>query len=111
MLTSCCSFVLTIWLICIWCAPNYGPSGPRTSMRARSAAKTLTGALPILTLLVLITIGGIYLGGFFSPVEAAGGRRGACHRSSAWCRARSTSRGLLARLCVDSGGDVGHGAS
>src|SRR5690606_23600314 len=47
--------------------PDYGPPGPRTSWREKSAA--LLGAVPILVI-VLLTIGGIYLG-FFSPVEAA----------------------------------------
>jgi len=46
---------------------DYGPPGPRTSWREKSAA--LLGAVPILVI-VLLTIGGIYLG-FFSPVEAA----------------------------------------
>jgi tripartite ATP-independent transporter DctM subunit len=60
-------FVLTITLLCIW-RPELGPPGPRTTMAEKRRA--LTGALPILTVIIL-TIGGIY-GGFFSPTEAAG---------------------------------------
>src|SRR5690606_4268860 len=53
--------ILITTLSYLW--PDYGPPGPRTSWREKSAA--LLGAVPILVI-VLLTIGGIYLG-FFSP--------------------------------------------
>ena len=59
-------FVLTIAALC-WLKPGLAPTGPRTTMAQK--ARALTGAAPILTVIVL-TIGGIY-GGLFSPVEAA----------------------------------------
>ncbi len=59
-------FVVTITILC-WLRPDFGPPGPRTSMRQK--ARALIGAGPIVVV-ILLTIGGIY-GGFFSPVEAA----------------------------------------
>lgn len=59
-------FVLLISLMC-WIQPKLGPAGPRTSLGHK--ARALTGAVPVLTVIIL-TIGGIY-GGIFSPVEAA----------------------------------------
>ncbi|WEX10534.1 TRAP transporter large permease [Chelativorans sp. AA-79] len=47
--------------------PDYGPPGPHRGWREKSVA--FARAVPILAI-VLLTIGGIYLG-FFSPVEAA----------------------------------------
>ncbi|MGR3494306.1 TRAP transporter large permease [Citreimonas sp.] len=70
LLLSC--FVLTITLLC-WMRPAFGPKGPKTDSSEKLRA--LTGALPILVVIVL-TIGGIY-GGFFSPTEAAGVGAGA----------------------------------
>ncbi|WP_375258736.1 TRAP transporter large permease [Citreimonas sp.] len=70
LLLSC--FVLTITLLC-WLRPAFGPKGPKTDSSEKLRA--LTGALPILVVIVL-TIGGIY-GGFFSPTEAAGVGAGA----------------------------------
>jgi tripartite ATP-independent transporter DctM subunit len=60
-------FVLTVFILCL-VRPDYGPRGPGTSFTQKRQA--MVGALPILAL-VLVTIGGIYLG-FFSPEEAAG---------------------------------------
>jgi tripartite ATP-independent transporter DctM subunit len=59
-------FVLVVTLLCWW-RPEYGPAGPRTSLKAKIRA--LAGAGPIVAVIGL-TIGGIY-GGLFSPVEAA----------------------------------------
>ncbi|HWK15308.1 MAG TPA: TRAP transporter large permease [Rhizobiaceae bacterium] len=59
-------FILAITLIC-WFMPHYGPPGAKTSFREKLLA--LAGALPILTI-VLLTIGGLYVG-LFSPIEAA----------------------------------------
>ncbi|GEO84771.1 MULTISPECIES: TRAP transporter large permease [Alphaproteobacteria] len=59
-------FVLTIWLIAIF-RPADAPAGERTTWRQKWQATI--GAAPI-TLIVILTIGGIYLG-VFSPVEAA----------------------------------------
>jgi len=59
-------FVATIILLC-WLRPEFGPPGPRTSIREKLRA--LLGAAPIVAIIVF-TIGGIY-GGLFSPVEAA----------------------------------------
>jgi tripartite ATP-independent transporter DctM subunit len=59
-------FVATITLLC-WLRPEFGPPGPRTSIREKLRA--LLGAAPIVAIIVF-TIGGIY-GGLFSPVEAA----------------------------------------
>lgn len=61
------AFVLTITVVC-WIRPDFGPAGPATTLAEKRRA--LTGAFPILTV-ILLTIGGIY-GGLFSPVEAAG---------------------------------------
>ena len=47
--------------------PQYGPPGPRVSWSERR--KSVTQALPM-TVIVLVSIGGIYLG-VFTPVEAA----------------------------------------
>ena len=60
-------FVLTVLLMCL-IRPEFGPRGPRTSFDEKRRA--MVGATPIL-ILVVVTIGGIYLG-FFSPEEAAG---------------------------------------
>lgn len=65
-------FLLTITIIC-WLRPEFGPKGPKTTMRQK--ARAVGAAMPIL-LVILLTIGGIY-GGFFSPVEAAGVGAGA----------------------------------
>lgn len=59
-------FLLTIAVMC-WIRPSMGPAGPATSGAEKMRA--MAGALPILAVIVL-TIGGIYLG-FFSPTEAA----------------------------------------
>jgi len=59
-------FILTIWLLAFF-RPGLGPRGPVTTWGEKFSAST--GAVPILSI-VLITIGGIYLG-IFSPVEAA----------------------------------------
>ncbi len=59
-------FVLAVTVLC-YVRPEYGPAGPKTSMREKVVAISRAG--PIVGIIVL-TIGGIY-GGFFSPVEAA----------------------------------------
>ncbi len=66
------TFLLTITIIC-WLRPDFGPKGPKTTMRQKTRA--VGAAMPIL-MVILLTIGGIY-GGFFSPVEAAGVGAGA----------------------------------
>ena len=59
-------FIVTIYVLTlIW--PRLGPPGPVQPWRSRARASL--GALPIMSI-VLITIGGIYMG-IFSPVEAA----------------------------------------
>ncbi|NKB54464.1 MAG: TRAP transporter large permease subunit [Rhizobiaceae bacterium] len=60
-------FALTVSIVC-WFNPELGPAGPRSSVRERVSA--LAAAAPLLTI-ILVTIGGIYLG-VFTPVEAAG---------------------------------------
>jgi len=55
---------VTIWM---QFRPQYGPAGPRAAWAARRSS--LGQASPMLTI-VLITIGGIYVGAF-TPVEAA----------------------------------------
>lgn len=60
-------FVLTVVVVC-WINPVLGPSGAKTSIKERISA--LVAALPLLSI-VMVTIGGIYLG-IFTPVEAAG---------------------------------------
>ncbi len=59
-------FVLAVTVLC-WIRPQFGPSGPQTSLTQKMRA--IAGAGPIVAIVVL-TIGGIY-GGLFSPVEAA----------------------------------------
>jgi len=59
-------FIITISLVC-WRNPALGPAGPQSSMSQRMIA--LLGALPVVGI-VLLTIGGIYIG-LFSPVEAS----------------------------------------
>ncbi|QKV17295.1 TRAP transporter large permease [Oricola thermophila] len=59
-------FILTVTMLCYW-KPEFGPAGPKTSLRQKGRA--FLGAAPIVSI-TLLTIGGIY-GGFFSPVEAA----------------------------------------
>lgn len=59
-------FVATVMFIC-WLRPEYGPSGPKSSLNEKM--RSLLGAGPIVGI-ILLTIGGIY-GGLFSPVEAA----------------------------------------
>ncbi|MGX1096826.1 TRAP transporter large permease [Amorphus sp. MBR-141] len=59
-------FVLAITLVA-WLRPEEAPRGPSVGWREKRAATT--GALPILAI-ILITIGGIYMG-IFSPIEAA----------------------------------------
>ena len=59
-------FVAVIMII-TWFRPDFGPPGPYTS--GQEKLRALSGALPILGVVVL-TIGGIYVG-LFSPVEAA----------------------------------------
>ena len=60
-------FVITITLI-TFINPEQGPSGPRTSGRDKLLATW--GSLPLVGV-ILVSIGGIYLG-VFTPVEAAG---------------------------------------
>lgn len=50
-----------------WLKPELAPQGPKTTWAEK--ARGLTGAIPI-TVVILLTIGGIY-SGIFSPVEAA----------------------------------------
>lgn len=88
-------FLVTVSLIC-WIRPEMGPAGPRTSMAQK--ARSLTGALPIVAV-VLLTIGGIY-GGIFSPVEAAA--VGASLVILFGILARTLSLGTLWRACRDS---------
>ncbi|MPZ59396.1 MAG: TRAP transporter large permease subunit [Rhizobiales bacterium] len=59
-------FMITISAVCLLC-PSYGPPGKVQPIAQRAAA--LLRALPMLGI-VLVTIGGIYLG-FFTPTEAA----------------------------------------
>jgi tripartite ATP-independent transporter DctM subunit len=59
-------FVLAVTVLC-YIRPEFGPPGPKTSLREKIAALSRAG--PIVAIIVL-TIGGIY-GGLFSPVEAA----------------------------------------
>jgi len=59
-------FILIITIICT-IDPEYGPSGPETSLSEKMLA--LRNAAPIF-LVVLVTIGGMYAG-IFSPVEAS----------------------------------------
>jgi tripartite ATP-independent transporter DctM subunit len=59
-------FVLAITVIA-WLRPGEAPRGPSVGWAEKRAATS--GALPILAI-ILITIGGIYLG-IFSPIEAA----------------------------------------
>jgi tripartite ATP-independent transporter DctM subunit len=59
-------FMMTITGIC-WVYPGYGPPGEPMPMRQRMHA--LLRALPMLGI-VIVTIGGIYLG-LFTPTEAA----------------------------------------
>ena len=60
-------FVLTITVI-VWWKPSEGPIGPSTSMLEKAWA-TLR-SLPLVGV-ILVSIGGIYIG-VFTPVEAAG---------------------------------------
>lgn len=59
-------FIVAIMVIC-WFRPDFGPAGPSTDWRSKG--KAMLGAGPIVAV-ILLTIGGIY-GGGFSPVEAA----------------------------------------
>jgi tripartite ATP-independent transporter DctM subunit len=59
-------FVIAVTLLC-HVRPDFGPAGPKTTLREKVRAVSRAG--PIVAIIVL-TIGGIY-GGFFSPVEAA----------------------------------------
>lgn len=59
-------FIMTVTLLSTW-RPEFGPAGPKTTLREK--AQAFLGAVPIVGV-TLLTIGGIY-GGFFSPVEAA----------------------------------------
>ncbi|MEP2533220.1 TRAP transporter large permease [Shimia sp.] len=60
-------FALTVSAVC-WFNPALGPAGPRSSAGER--IRSLAAAAPLI-LIILVTIGGIYLG-VFTPVEAAG---------------------------------------
>ena len=59
-------FIVAVTVLC-WLRPTYGPAGPRTSRSEKMRA--LLGAGPIVGV-ILLTIGGMYMG-LFSPVEAA----------------------------------------
>ncbi len=59
-------FCLTIYINCVR-NPEYGPAGPRTSLKEKFIA--LTGIIET-ALLFLLVIGGMFLG-FFTPTEAA----------------------------------------
>lgn len=59
-------FILVITVSCRL-KPDLGPAGPRTTLREK--ANAFVAAIPIFGV-VLLTIGGIYVG-IFSPVEAA----------------------------------------
>jgi tripartite ATP-independent transporter DctM subunit len=60
-------FVGTVWLIVVF-RPDAGPRGETLPLRAKLA--TLVDSLPLLAIIV-ISIGGIYIGAF-TPVEASG---------------------------------------
>ena len=58
-------FVLTIFILCRL-YPEYGPAGPKTSLREKGRA--LLGVIEAVTIFVLV-IGGLYVG-LFTPTEA-----------------------------------------
>lgn len=60
-------YIVTIYIVCK-IHPDYGPSGPKTSIIEKLVSLKNTWAVIVLFLLV---IGGIYFG-IFSPTEAAG---------------------------------------
>ena len=64
LLTAIFMVTVAIWMRF---KPHYGPPGPRMSWPERSAS--MTRALPMMTI-VLVSIGGIYVG-IFTPTEAA----------------------------------------
>jgi tripartite ATP-independent transporter DctM subunit len=64
LLTAIFMATVAIWM---YFKPDYGPPGPRMSWRGRGTA--MIGAGPMLTI-VLVSIGGIYVG-IFTPNEAA----------------------------------------
>ena len=59
-------FVSAVTVMC-WLRPEFGPAGPGTSLAEK--LRSLAGAVPI-TGVIMVSIGGIYMG-FFSPTEAA----------------------------------------
>lgn len=84
-------FIGSITLLAAW-RPHYGPAGPRASLRGRCT--TLVAASPLLTIM-LVTIGGIYVGAF-TPTEAAGvgavlaGLVGLARRALSWQSIKGT---------------------
>lgn len=58
-------FVLTIFVLCR-INPQFGPAGPKTSLREK--IKSLTGVIEAIVIFVLV-IGGLYMG-IFTPTEA-----------------------------------------
>jgi tripartite ATP-independent transporter DctM subunit len=84
--------------VAIWMRfrPAYGPPGPRASWRERR--QSLLGAGPMLVV-VLVSIGGIYLG-VFTPAEAAAVGAALAFLYALW--RRSLGGGNLAEILIDS---------
>lgn len=66
-------FLLTVWYLCQR-NPEFGPAGPKTSLREK--LQVVTGVFPTLFLFVLV-IGGLYLGWFTATESGAVGVAGA----------------------------------
>jgi tripartite ATP-independent transporter DctM subunit len=88
-------FMITV-AIWMYFQPQYGPPGPRAGWSERQ--KTLTRAAPMLTI-VLVSIGGIYLG-VFTPSEAAAVGATLALGYAFW--QRSLGDGGLSRILVET---------
>ena len=93
LLTAIFMITVAIWMRF---KPGYGPPGPRAGWQVRR--RTMLGAGPMMTV-VLISIGGIYVG-VFTPAEAAAVGAALTFLYALW--RRSLSRENFAEILVDT---------
>jgi tripartite ATP-independent transporter DctM subunit len=93
LLTAIFMITVTIWMRF---KPDYGPGGPRASWGERG--RSLIGAGPML-FIVLVSIGGIYVGAF-SPSEAAAVGAALAFVYALW--RRSLGKGNLSKILIET---------
>ena len=93
LLTALFMVTVSIWM---YFKPQYGPAGPRASRKERQ--DSLLGAGPMM-FIVLVSIGGIYVG-VFTPSEAAAVGAALAFGYALW--RRSLGNGVLSKVLIET---------